>query len=94
MYTSTSRTAEKASNLHTKKYFDMEEICKNGIMQAKQLDKLHDKQVRTQTGALPALPHQKREGEREMGEMQYVYQQGTVTDFTDYLTVTQRANNA
>ena len=61
MYTSTSRTAEKASNLHTKKYFDMEEICKNGIMQAKQLDKLHDKQVRTQTGALPALPHQKRE---------------------------------
>lgn len=42
----------------------MEEICKNGIMQAKQLDKLHDKQVRTQTGALPVLPPPK---ERERG---------------------------
>ena len=66
-------------------------------MQAKQLDKLHDKQVRTQTGALPVLPPPKereREGGGEMGDMQYVYQQGTVTDFTDYLTVTQRANNA
>ena len=74
----------------------MEEICKNGIMQAKQLDKLHDKQVRTQTGALPVLPppKERERGGGERWDMQYVYQQGTVTDFTDYLTVTHRANNA